>query len=288
MTFARILAPLTGGQRDATVLASAFAAAKPFNAHVVALFVSPDPVEAMPYYGEGMSSAVVQEIMDVAKDAAGRASQVARACLDQVAAAAGVTVTLAPELRSNVTASFLETQGNFADRVALTGRLSDLIVFGALKESDRPGIAEAFETTLIDTGRPVLLASQAPKSDFAQRIAIAWNGSVASAHAVTAALPFLERASSIEILAAKRTSGEEIPTADLISYLRLRGIQAVGRQVEAGTRPVADVLLEAAGQCGAGMLVAGGYGHNRLREMFVTGVTRRVVAHAAIPCFLVH
>ena len=68
MAFAKILAPLTGGPRDPIVLAGALAAAEPFASHVEALFVKPDPVEAMPFYGEGMSSAVVQEIVDVSRD----------------------------------------------------------------------------------------------------------------------------------------------------------------------------------------------------------------------------
>ena len=78
MSYVKILAPLTGGSRDAIVLASAFAAAKPFNAHVVALFVRPDPAEAMPFYGEGVSGAMAQEIVDAAKEAADKAEQIAR------------------------------------------------------------------------------------------------------------------------------------------------------------------------------------------------------------------
>ena len=47
-----ILAPLTGGKRDSLTLASAFAAAKPLQAHVRALFVRPDPTEALPFFGD--------------------------------------------------------------------------------------------------------------------------------------------------------------------------------------------------------------------------------------------
>ncbi len=288
MSFAKILAPVTGGPRDAIVLAGAFAAAKPFNAYVEALFVKPDPVEAMPFYGEGMSSAVVQEIMDVSKEASGKASVAARAALQAAAGEAGAAVAPPSGKGNAVTGAFVETQGNFADRVSQAARLSDLIVFGPLKEGDRPGLSEAFEATLIETGRPVLLVSQTPTPDFFKKIAVAWNGSVASAHAVSAALPFLERAESVEILTVTQANAETVSAEELKSYLRLRGIAASDKQVDGGSRPIADVLLEAAGAAGAGMLVAGGYGHNRLREMFVTGVTRRVVAHAAIPCFLVH
>ena len=288
MSFAKILAPLTGGPRDAIVLAGAFAAAKPFNAHVEALFVRPDPVEAMPFYGEGMSSAVVQEIMDVSKEASGKAVQSARTALQIAAQAVQATIVTAPERKDVLTGSFREVQGNFADCVTHAARLSDLIVFGPLKEGDRPGLSEAFETALIETGKPVFLASHAPQPDFAEKIALAWNGSVASAHAVSASLPFLKRASAVEILTVKPPGAEQIDTNELKDYLRLWGVAANERCVSAGTRPIADVLLEAAGQAGAGMLVAGGYGHNRLREIFVMGTTRRVVASAAIPCFLVH
>jgi len=288
MSIVKILAPLTGGPRDEIVMAGAFAAAKPFNAHVEALFVRPDPVEAMPFYGEGMSSAVVQEIMDASKSAAGKASHSASAALSEAAKGCGATVLAAPEQRDCVTGSFVEVQGNFADCITLAARLSDLIVFGPLKEGDRPGLSEAFEATLIETGRPIFLISQPPKPDFYKSIALGWNGSMASAHAVTASLPFLKLASAVEILTVKQPNSDPISVADLKAYLKLRGIAASERQIEGGTRSVGDVLVEAASKAGAGMLVAGGYGHSRLRELFVTGVTRRVVAHAEIPCFLVH
>jgi nucleotide-binding universal stress UspA family protein len=288
MSIVKILAPLTGGPRDEVVLAGAFAAARPFNAHVEALFVKPDPVEAMPFYGEGMSSAVVQEIMDASKSAVGKASQSASAALAVAAQGCGAKVVASPEQRDCVTGSFVEVQGNFADCVTLAARLSDLVVFGSLKEGDRPGLSEAFEATLIETGRPIFLISQPPKPDFYKSIAVGWNGSMASAHAVTASLPFLKLASNVEILTVKQPSSEPISVEELKAYLKLRGIKASERQIEGGSRAVGDVLVEAAGKGGAGMLVAGGYGHSRLRELFVTGVTRRVVAQADFPCFLVH
>ena len=74
------------------MLAGAFAAARLFNAHVVGLFIRPDPVEAMPFYGEGMSSAVVQEIMDVSKQAANDASRTAHASLSAAAGEYGASL----------------------------------------------------------------------------------------------------------------------------------------------------------------------------------------------------
>lgn len=288
MTIVKILAPLTGGQRDGAVLATAFAAAKPFNAHVAALFVRPDPTEAVPFYGESVSAAIMQEIADASKKASDGAIVTARASLAAAAKQAGADLLDALELRGAVTASFREVVGNFADQVTLAARLSDLVIFGALKEGDRPGLTEAFEATLLETGRPVLLSPQAAPVNFCKKIALAWNESVASAHAVTAALPFLKCAESVEILSVMRGKDDVIDSGEVRAYLKLCGIAASERAIDAGSRAVGDALLEEAAKGGAGMLVAGGYGHSRLREMFFSGVTRHVVSHAALPLFLVH
>jgi len=287
MTIARILAPLTGGTRDATVLASAFAAAKPFNAHVIALFVRPDPAEAMPFFGEGVSSTVAQEIIDAAKEAADEAATTARTSLAAAARDAGAAVTSVPE-RGSLSASWREAQGNFADQVVQASLLSDLVVFGPLSERDKPGLTEAFEAALLETGRPILLTAQAPAANLARKIAIGWNGSTSSAHAVIAALPFLAKAGAIEILTVGKHMEGDARTEDLGEYLTLHGMKAAQSPVEPGARGVGEALLEAAAKSGASMLVLGGYGHTRLREMLAGGVTRHVVSHADIPLFLVH
>ena len=288
MSFVRILAPLTGGSRDAVVLASAFAAAKPFRAHVAALFVRPDATEAVPFFGDGASATVVQEIAEASKVAADAAVKLARATLEASAKAAGAVIVDRQQKGETVTASFREVLGNFADQVTLASRLSDLVVFGPLKEDDRPGLTEAFEATLLETGRPVLLSSNPAQPTFCKKIALAWNESVASAHAVTAALPFLKCAESVEILCVSRSKDEPIDSSELKAYLSLQGVEATERTIEAGNRVVGDALLEEAIKANAGLLVAGGYGHSRLRELFFSGVTRHVVSHAGIPLFLVH
>ncbi len=286
MSYAKILAPLTGGVRDATVLASAFAAAKPFHAHVVALFVRPDPTEAMPFFGEGVSGVVVQEIIDAAKAAADKAAEEARATLAKAAATAGVALVDRPALRDVATVSYREVQGHFADRVTQASRLSDLVLFGPLAAGDKPGLAEAFEATLLETGRPVLLTAQTPPKNFARRVALGWDGSLTCSRAVSAALPLLEKAEAVEVLCV--CSGAMEGLDDLREYLSLHGIACSERKVEADSRPVGEVLLETASASGAGLLVLGGYGHTRLRQVFFGGVTRHVVSHAELPLLLVH
>jgi nucleotide-binding universal stress UspA family protein len=288
MAYMKILAPLTGSASDAMVLAGAFAAAAPFKAHVLALFVRPDPAEAMPFFGEGVSGAMAQEIVDTAKVAADKAANDARTALALAAKDAGAIVIDRPEKRDTVSISFREVQGNFADRVTLAGRLSDLVVFGPLKQSDRPGIAEAFEATLLDTGRPVVLTGQTAPKNFARRIAIGWDGSGACARALIAAMPYLARAETIEILSVRKPNTDCESCDEAREYLALHGLSCQERVIDAGSRAIGEVLLEAASQGGADLLVLGGYGHKSLLQMFFGGVTRHVVANAELPLFLVH
>jgi nucleotide-binding universal stress UspA family protein len=288
MAYKKFLAPLTGGARDANVLASAFAAARPFNAHVVALFVRPDPSEAMPFFGEGVSGSMVQEIVDVAKEAADKASVDARASLEAAAKIAQVEVLAKPERRGGPSASFLEARGNFADRVTLASRIADVVVFGPLQEGDRPGLTEAFESVLLQSGRPVLLAAHAAPKSFAERIAVSWDGSIASAHALTAAMPYIARAKNTELLMVQRPGEEPIASDEAREYLMLHGFSATERMIEASAKPIGQALLDGAAEGGADMLVLGGYGHSRLRQLFAGGVTKHVVSHAEIPLFLVH
>jgi len=282
---AKILVPLVGTPRDIDALGCAFAAAKLFSAHVEALFVHPDPVEAMPLYGEGMSSAVVREIMVLTRNSADSACRTALANCEALSKEGRIEIVNRPMKRDYPTMSFRQVEGNFSAQVARAARLADLVVFGPVREDEQPGLGDAFDATLVETGRPVLLASGDTAADFASRIALAWNASTASTHAITAALPFLRIAKSVEILMVK--SSESSSIEELQQYLALHGIVATQRVVD-GHSPVADVLVDAAQSGGNGMLVAGGYGHSRMRELFVSGVTRRVVARAGIPCFLVH
>src|SRR5262245_52643846 len=135
MSVARILIPLTGGERDIHSLTTGFCAAKPFNAEIKALFVQPDPAEAVAFFNEGVSGALSEELIRASKEAAEKGMKLAR---DRLAQAA-----------SGTPHKFHQVQGNFADCVTKAACLSDLVVFGAINDGDRLGLTEAFEATLI-------------------------------------------------------------------------------------------------------------------------------------------
>jgi len=285
MTIRLILAPLTGGKRDARTLASAFAAAEPLKAHVRALFVRPDPTEALPFFGDEVAPAMAEEIVNAAHEAADVSSASAQAALNAAAAVAEFEAVEQPGPGPSV--SFFEMKGHFADCVARAGQLADLIVFGPLQEDDRPGLAEAFETALLKSGAPILLGSDNEQRSFA-RIAIGWNASAASAHAVRAALPYLEKAKTVQIVVVQGNGVADADIESVAGYLLAHGIAAEIVRAELQSRAAGDALLETAVNNDADLLVLGGYGHSRFREWLTGGVTRRVLSQATLPLFLVH
>ncbi|HEX4078496.1 MAG TPA: universal stress protein [Rhizomicrobium sp.] len=293
MSIAKIIAPLSGAPRDAGVLATAFAAARAFNAHVAALLVHPDARLSVPYMGMPLSPQVVQNTIDAADALNRHATAVARAALEQEAEKAKVAIVEHPQRSDAVTCSFRESEGFFGTSVARAARLSDLVVFGSIVAADGPDINECFVDILTRTDRPVLLSAKVP-STMTGKAAIAWDGGGAACHAVGAALPFLLRSSEIVLLHVGSESGEESPFApkaslqELKEYLSLQGLPAREQICERGTRSTGEALLDAARGCAADLLVMGGYGHSHLRETLFGGVTAHIRWHAELPVLMVH
>jgi nucleotide-binding universal stress UspA family protein len=286
MAYRKILVPLTGGTRDAQILSTAFDIAKAFGSHVSALYVRPDPSEVLPYLGEGVSAGVIQEIMDASRAASNRASAVARTALDQAAKAAGASVqqTAQPGLG----ASFHLREGLSDEVMAEETRLSDLVMFDAPADAKDQTLRSAMESALINGRKPLLLVPNRPVKIVGAKVAIGWDGGAAAAHAVSAAIPMLARAEGVEILNVTTGPIDTEQMDRLRDYLRLHGVSTVEHGINPGGGSTASTLIGAAQSSGAGLLVIGGYGHSRLRELVLGGVTRHVFSDAAMPIFMAH
>ena len=287
MSIAKILAPVTGGPRDAAVLANAVAAARPFNAHVVAFFVRPDLSETLAFFTDGVSGVVVEEVVKATQDAGDEAAKRIEAAIASYCSDAAIERVRQPTRADRVTLSVREVQGSFGDQLTTAARLADLIVFGPMREGDQAGLAEAFVQVLVETDKPVLRATGDVPRSFARRIAIGWDGRTAAAQAMSAAIPYLQRADSVEVLSVQRAPLRINATEGVKDYLKLHGVASTERLIDAGSKRIGQVLLDTAVEGGADLLVLGGYGRGRLQSL-IGGVTRHVIAHADIAIFMVH
>lgn len=286
MSYRKILVPLTGGERDSHVLNAAFEVAKAFGSHVAGVYVRSDPSEVLPYLGEGVSAGVIQEIMDASREASNRAAAVARGKLDSLAKAAGASTDQTTQ--KGISASFQMREGLSEEVVAEEARLSDLVIFDTPADAKDMTMRSAMESALINGRKPLLLVPQRPAAIVGAKVAIGWDGGAAAAHAVAAAIPMLARAQAIEIINVTSGPIDTVQMDRLRDYLRLHGLAAVEHGVNPGGQSTASALVDAAQRAGAGLLVIGGYGHSRLRELVLGGVTRHVFTNAAMPILMAH
>jgi nucleotide-binding universal stress UspA family protein len=290
MTWARLLAVVDGGPGSEAVLETALSLGEEFGAAVEALHVEPDSSSVAPIFGEGLSGAAVEEILEGMEAAARERRQAARGLFERRVAKGKVAVVAPDEALEpgRFCIAFRHVVGREAVEVARRGRLSDLIVMahGGRESADFP--EAAFDGALFESGRPVILVRDLPAEDFARKVAVAWNGTREAARAVGAALPLLKRAEATVILAAREGEVGFAPS-ELAQYLSAHGVTARTWSFAPEGRAIGTSLLEEAGKAEAGLLVMGAYGHSRMREMILGGATRGVLASEdRMSLFLVH
>jgi nucleotide-binding universal stress UspA family protein len=287
MTIAKILVPVTGTPRDSIALATAFSIAKPFSAHVVALFVRPNPWEALVYTATPFPSTVAQQLIDDAVAFARESANHARKTLQEEAGKAGAQVLPKPQRTSDCSCSFHETQGYFAHVVTQASLLADLVVFGPLSSPGGVDINQAFVDTLLRIDRPVVIAEEAPNR-MIRDISIAWDGGTAAAQALIASIPFLSHAEKIGVFSVLDVTGRDHDIAAVSNFLSLHGLSCTEHRIPAEGKPVAQVMMEYVRQRNTDLLVMGGYGRGHLRESLFGGVTAETRWNPAVPTLMAH
>ena len=286
MSIRKLLLPLTGTAAGEAALVTALDIARYWEAHVLALHVRVDSRDVAPLAGEGLSGAMIEEMMTATEaDSLARANAV-RAMFDRTIAARGVAVGEPRAGERGATASFATVTGREEDLVAQQARLADLTVVPHPEAADDVSSSEALHAVLFDSGHPVLIAPQQAPEHIGRRICLAWNGTAESASAVYAALPWLVRAEAVRILAADEYQRRGPAAPDLASYLALHDVHAEIATFRPIDREVGAGLLKAATEFGADLLAMGAYSHSRLRQLLLGGVTRHVLEHAALPVLM--
>ena len=171
------------------------------------------------------------------------------------------------------------------------GRTADAIVIGRKSDADGdPANLDVVHDVLFGAGVPVIVVPSKLMDGAGRRVLIAWNGSRESARAVKDALPFLEKAERVTVLCVGQTrAGANIrPGEEVTRYLGYHGIEASLDNIDEGSMTVGDAILMHQGDIGADMLVMGGYGHSRLREFVLGGVTKRILERCPTPVLMSH
>lgn len=282
-----ILLPLMGAIADDTAVDTAFQLARPSGAHVEGLFVRADPRDAIPLFGEGVSGALVEEIMQAAAAEGSTHSTAARALFARHSDAAGAAPAAGPPGPGRLSASYREVTGRAEQVLPVEGRLADLIVMSRAAAQADAVYSLALETAVVGCGRPILLAADKPRPTIGETVAVAWNGSRESAVAVSVALPILSAAKRVVVLTAETAATPSAAGDALVRHLAWHGIDARVALVHP-SGAVGQALMARAVDAGADLIVMGGYGHSRLRELVLGGVTRWMIDHGGLPVLVAH
>ena len=226
MSIKRILCPLYGSASDAASLTMGLSLAKRFHAQADILFVRPNPTDALPYLGEGISGPVVEDIIETARKAADSAEDQCRKEAEEAARAAGVEIT--DEVRADAaTARMRIKSGRAVDVIAGESRLADLVIVADAGARDQASGPNALETCMLAEGRPVLLAPQQAPADVGASVVIGWDESGEAANAITAAMPFLVSAEKVTIVCVDEDGVSDAPGARALQeYLALHTVTA--------------------------------------------------------------
>lgn len=186
--------------------------------------------------------------------------------------------------------------GDPLETLALHARYADLVVTGQIDPDDptsgtNPDLPARLAMT---SARPVLVIPYAGTfPTIGQRVLVAWNATREATRAVEEALPLLQRAQKVRVVVFENgreisTAHGDVPGADIALYLARHGVNAETSRLPTGDISVGDALLSLAADTGTDLICMGAYGHSRLREIALGGVTRDILRHMTAPVLLAH
>ena len=276
MSYKRIMVPLNGMDDAGQALRLAFDLGQRFEAEVIGLHAATETSSALPYMGESMSGALLDNMVAALEKESAARQQAAQAALDEARQAVSGNGQL------------MVRKGAEDDMLAQYGRLADLVVVARGASDTALSESPTMQAAIMNTGRPVLVAPPERAGTVARNIVVAWNGSAQAARALGAAMPLLSQADTVTLLQIDEGSGEGPPIEDAVDYLAAHGCQAKALTQPHGHGSIGDDLLLAAHNQGADLLDMGAYSHNRIRELVFGGATLEALLDATIPVLMIH
>jgi nucleotide-binding universal stress UspA family protein len=187
----------------------------------------------------------------------------------------------------------LRTLGAEAPTILATlARRFDLSVF-MQSEPGRVDNDDMIETALFQSGRPLIVVPYIQKDGLKlDRVVCCWDGSRAAARAFNDALPLLTRANTVDLLIVlnEKTNSDngEIRGVEIATHLARHDVKVQLQTVPAADIDVTNAILSYVADNSGTLIVMGGYGHARLREVILGGVTREMLKSMNVPVFMSH
>jgi nucleotide-binding universal stress UspA family protein len=279
MSFNTILVHADDNPHCKQRLDAAIRIALDFSARLVGLYLVPT-AELTPSVAAMFPGEVVARRLRETGEAQGRAETLFR----QTTATAGLSAI-----------DWRAPSGKPVVAAVAHARCADLAVIGQ-PDPDQPDFAfleELAQTVALSAGRPTLIMPYvAPGTSLGQSVLVAWDGGREASRAVGDALPLLNRARRVTVVAIGSETEDRIAdtaaTSRLVDYLHSHGIDARINHSNVTDISVGEQLLSQAADLGIDLIVMGAYAHTRLRELILGGVTRTMLRSMTAPVLMSH
>ncbi len=268
---------LTGASAQDYAADYAVSIAKEFGAHADGISFIFDPVIPGSVLGGLPTELIEAQRAENSKIAKGAAEHFESAC--KTAGVTGHTRVLDASV------------AGAADLFGRIARRFDIAVVGQARRDLGASEDLLIEGALFESGRPMVVVPYIQKDGLKlERMLVCWDGSRPAARAIADAMPFLQRAKSVEVLVVigERGKGGELQGTNMTRHLARHGVNVELKRVPAGDLDVKDAILSYVADSAATLIVMGGYGHSRLREFILGGVTRGILTSMTTPVLMSH
>jgi nucleotide-binding universal stress UspA family protein len=255
----------------------AISIASTFDAHVLGVGLAYEPVIPGSVMG-----GIPPEFLETQRAEAEKSARAAMARFEEAAKRAG---------SSYETRLISSSVSGAADQIGRLARRFDLAVVGQPNRDQGMPEEVLDEGVLFDSGRPVLFVPYIQKGGLKlDHVMVCWDGSRAATRAIGDAMPVLEKAKQVDlvIVAAKEPKTNEISGADMGQHLARHGIKVDVKRITSPDIDTASTILSYAADASSDLIVMGGYGHSRLREFVLGGVTHGLLRSMTVPVLMSH
>ena len=184
--------------------------------------------------------------------------------------------------------SFAAIPAEAGEAIGALARLYDMTILLQPDSSKSSYDNDIPEAVLFNSGGPMLMVPYIHKGPLdTHHVGIAWDGSRLAARALRDAMPFLMGAKAVTVIAVNEEAGEA-SSDQLVGHLARRGIAARVQRLAVERGDVQAAILSIAAESDMGLLVMGGYGHSRLHERILGGVTREMFESMTVPVLMSH
>jgi len=272
-----VVVNLTGGHPQDFAADFAISLAAGFSAHIAGVAFIYEPI-----IPGDMLGGIPTDLIEVQRE---ENRKTAEAAVDRFEAAAKAAA---------VSAETRVVDASLAGAADLFGRIArrfDMAVVGQARRDQGASEELLIEGALFGSGRPVVVVPYTQKEGLKlDRILICWDGSRPAARAIADAIPLLSRAKTVDIVVVigERDKSGEITGRNMRRHLARHGIETEIKHITASGGVAQNAILAHAAETGATFIVMGGYGHSRLREFILGGVTRGILKSMPVPVLMSH